>query len=232
LFLIWKEQLLDFWPCVWAGACAFVVGFERQRSEKSAGIRTHLLVSLGSCIFTLISAAASSADPARIAASVVNGIGFLGGGVILRDSNRVTGLTTASTVWVSAAIGMLCGYRMFFLAAEASLLTIIFLEIGRRVSKFMKASQYNWSIRLKMLPEEGVQVPSFRSKLLHDLESKAFKIINYSSEHNTDVHILVDYKGTIANLSGIIKESLPANINYKLKITAQDQQSLTEELEK
>lgn len=102
-----------------------LVGIERQIRQKSAGYRTHVLVGLGSCTFTLVSAYGFSTvladevnlDPSRIAAQIVSGIGFLGAGVIFKGHNVVRGLTTAATVWVAAAVGMACGAGMLSLGA-------------------------------------------------------------------------------------------------------------------
>ena len=103
-----------------AGLLAGAIGLERELDEKSAGLRTHILVSLGAAVFTLVSAygfrdfltsgqAIVRADPSRIAAQIVTGIGFLGAGVIFRQGASVRGLTTAASLWVAAAIGMAAG---------------------------------------------------------------------------------------------------------------------------
>ena len=104
------------------------LGAERHVRHKDAGVKTHVLVGLGSCLFTLVSAygfapvtgADVSVDPSRVAAQIVSGIGFLGAGVIFVNNDTVRGLTTAATVWLSAAIGMACGAGMIPLAATAS----------------------------------------------------------------------------------------------------------------
>jgi len=111
------------------------VGFERELRDREAGIRTHLLVSLGSALFTIISAygfheflvgggAVVRADPTRIAAQIVTGIGFLGAGAIIRDGLSVRGLTTAATLWVVAAVGMACGAGYYWPAVAGTALTI------------------------------------------------------------------------------------------------------------
>ena len=90
-----------------------LIGIERQLRQKAAGFRTHVLVGMGSCAFTLVSVFGFSAvlgedvvlDPSRIAAQIVSGIGFLGAGVIFKGRNVVRGLTTAATIWVAAAVG-------------------------------------------------------------------------------------------------------------------------------
>lgn len=112
-----------------------LVGIERQVRQKSAGYRTHVLVGVGSCAFTLVSAygfdmvlgADVNLDPSRIAAQIVSGIGFLGAGVIFKGRNVVRGLTTAATVWEAAAIGMACGAGMVSLGIFVTVLHLITL---------------------------------------------------------------------------------------------------------
>ena len=115
-----------------------MIGFERELRDREAGIRTHLLVSLGSALFTIVSAYGFHefltnggnivrADPSRIAAQIVTGIGFLGAGAIIREGLSVRGLTTAATLWVVAAIGMSCGAGYYWPAAAATVLTLIAL---------------------------------------------------------------------------------------------------------
>jgi putative Mg2+ transporter-C (MgtC) family protein len=114
------------------------IGIERELREREAGIRTHLLVSLGSALFTIVSAYAFHsfltsganvvrADPTRIAAQIVTGIGFLGAGAIIREGLSVRGLTTAATLWVVAAIGMACGAGWYWAAIVTTLLTLLAL---------------------------------------------------------------------------------------------------------
>jgi putative Mg2+ transporter-C (MgtC) family protein len=123
---------------VLAAALGGLVGFERELRDREAGIRTHLLVALGAALFTIISAfgfheflanggSVVRADPSRIAAQIVTGIGFLGAGAIIREGLSVRGLTTAATLWVVAAIGMACGAGYYWPAVAATLLTIVAL---------------------------------------------------------------------------------------------------------
>jgi putative Mg2+ transporter-C (MgtC) family protein len=114
-----------------------LVGLERERGERAAGLRTHALVGLGSCLVMLVSAFGFSdwqftpgtLDPSRIAAQVVSGIGFLGAGVIIfqRDREVVRGLTTAASVWVVAAIGLATGGGMYVTAVVATGITLLIL---------------------------------------------------------------------------------------------------------
>ena len=107
------------------------IGFERELRSKGAGIRTHVLVALGSALFMIISqygfGDAGRFDVSRVAAGVVAGIGFLGGGIIMKNKH-VTGLTTAAGLWVTAAIGMGAGGGMYVLTALCTVLALICLE--------------------------------------------------------------------------------------------------------
>ena len=108
-----------------AAALGAVLGLERELRDREAGLRTHLLVSVGSALFTIVSAygfhefarSGSTVDPTRIAAQIVTGIGFLGAGAIIRQGLSVRGLTTAATLWVVAAIGLACGAGYYSAAA-------------------------------------------------------------------------------------------------------------------
>ena len=110
-----------------------VIGFERSKVHKPAGLRTHILVSLGSCLFMILSVRFFD-DPARIAAGVVSGIGFIGAGTIIaerREKTKVVGITTAASLWVTAAIGMAVGMGEYILAAFTALLTYAILQLKK-----------------------------------------------------------------------------------------------------
>jgi len=116
-----------------------LVGWERQKGHKPAGLRTHMLVSMGSALFTMISfmvtfdLASGLVDSTRIAAGIVTGIGFLGAGAIIQSQEKVIGLTTAASIWIVAAIGMAIGYGLFVLAGSTAILTLIILYILEKV---------------------------------------------------------------------------------------------------
>ena len=103
-----------------------LLGFEREVHQKSAGLRTNILIAVGSALFTLMSIEMSgpSGDPARIAAQIVTGIGFLGAGAIMRTGAGVQGLTTAAAVWVNAAVGVASGGGAYHLAFIATAITL------------------------------------------------------------------------------------------------------------
>lgn len=104
------------------------IGLERELSDKAAGLRTNILICVGSCLFAVLSrhlAQTAGIDPTRISAQIVSGIGFLGAGAIMRDGEQVTGLTTAATIWVVAAIGVTVGYGLYSLAAATAVMTLV-----------------------------------------------------------------------------------------------------------
>lgn len=101
-----SHQLIEL---VAAAGLGSVIGLERELTSQPAGFRTHLLVALGAALFTETGLGLSGSDPTRVAAQVVTGIGFLGAGAILRDGGSVRGLTTAASLWVTAAAGVACG---------------------------------------------------------------------------------------------------------------------------
>jgi putative Mg2+ transporter-C (MgtC) family protein len=149
------ENWRTFCPAPWIDillvlvsvACGIIVGGERQRREKPAGLRTMTLVCLGSAVFTMLSFAFTSTtgDSGRVAAQIVTGIGFLGAGVILHGRRTVSGVTTAAGIWVAAAIGMTvgAGYPLAGLGLSLlvnRLLVLFFLYETRWHSDLSKAS--------------------------------------------------------------------------------------------
>jgi putative Mg2+ transporter-C (MgtC) family protein len=113
------------------------VGVERERRAKAAGLRTHMLVAAGAAMFTIASFAifvgqGTVRDPARIAAQIVTGVGFLGAGAIIQSGSSVSGLTTAASIWVSAGIGMLAGGGAYSLAVASAVLTVLALRLPHK----------------------------------------------------------------------------------------------------
>ena len=127
-FFMDTEILMRFLlAALWGG----IVGLEREYRSKSAGFRTMIMISIGACFFTIMSNIIGSPNNAdRIASNIVTGIGFLGAGVIFRGGeSRVSGITTAATIWTVAAVGMGIGTGYYFAAASASLLVIFVLAV-------------------------------------------------------------------------------------------------------
>jgi putative Mg2+ transporter-C (MgtC) family protein len=113
----WEVELVMAFRALLAAFLGGIVGFERERHGQDAGIRTYGAVALGACVFGLVSmhALGGTNVDTRIAAQVVSGVGFLGAGVIMRESGKVSGLTTAATVWASASIGLAMSFGMYLL---------------------------------------------------------------------------------------------------------------------
>jgi putative Mg2+ transporter-C (MgtC) family protein len=114
------------------------IGFERERHDHPAGMRTHLLVAAGSAAFTVLSIygfSGASVDPSRIAAQIVTGIGFLGAGAILKGQRTVTGLTTAASLWAVAAVGMAAGAGAWGVAIATTVIVIVSLWPLRAIER-------------------------------------------------------------------------------------------------
>lgn len=125
-----------------AAAClGGLVGLERESEKKSAGLRTHMMVSLGAAVFTLAALTtldergAEAGDPSRIVMGVATGIGFLGAGSIIRTSGQVHGLTTAAGIWVVGAVGTCCGAGYYSVAAIAVVLSVLILAVLNRIER-------------------------------------------------------------------------------------------------
>jgi putative Mg2+ transporter-C (MgtC) family protein len=156
----WPHILLRLGVAAVLGAA---IGFERELRERGAGLRTHTVVSVGSALFTLVSAYAFTGvrvDPTRIAAQIVSGIGFLGAGAIIRQGLSVRGLTTAATLWLVAAIGMASGAGYYDAAIIATLGAIITLGPVRIVA-FRLTSRFRPQVErlLVEIPAGGSPAP-------------------------------------------------------------------------
>lgn len=137
--MLMSEDLNLVFRLLLAAFLGAVVGFEREHSAKAAGFRTHALVCLGAALVMEVSAhlyiglgGSAGADPGRIAAQVVSGIGFLGAGTIIRGGTVVKGLTTAASLWTVAGIGLAVGSGMYFAAVAATVIVLLVLVgLGR-----------------------------------------------------------------------------------------------------
>jgi putative Mg2+ transporter-C (MgtC) family protein len=141
-----------------------IIGVERQISQKSAGVRTYILVGLGSAGFTLVSAYGFASlvgrgvqyDPARIAAQIVSGIGFLGAGVIFMRRDTVRGLTTAAAVWLTAAVGMACGAGMITLAIGMTALYLLAVVLLTPLARRLPSSDSRRTLIIRYVDGRGV----------------------------------------------------------------------------
>lgn len=134
-----------------------VVGIEREHAHRPAGLRTHMLVSLGSCLFTIMSSAFGT-QPAQVAGGIVAGIGFIGAGTIWAEKDKVKGITTAASLWATAAIGLATGLGDFSLAAAVTLLVFLILaskflfwRLGLEKKEDLDASKKTTHLKLSTL---------------------------------------------------------------------------------
>jgi putative Mg2+ transporter-C (MgtC) family protein len=114
-----------------AAGLGAAIGVERELRQKAAGLRTNILIALGSALFTVVSVelAGAGGTPDRVAAQIVTGIGFLGAGSILRSGHSVHGMTTAATIWVNAAVGMAAGAGLYGAATVGTIITLVVLVV-------------------------------------------------------------------------------------------------------
>jgi len=146
-------------------ALGAIVGLERERQERAAGLRTVTMVSLGSCLFTIVGAYGfANTDPSRVAAQIVTGIGFLGAGTIFLRKDLVRGLTTAATIWAVAAIGMAAGTARYFEAAFTTLLILAVLMVLKPIEKrfFKRPSEAQVSV---IIPRHDGEIEEVRAAL-------------------------------------------------------------------
>jgi putative Mg2+ transporter-C (MgtC) family protein len=148
----WAEVIL----VVVSFLCGAVVGSERERQEKPAGLRTLILICMGSTIFTMasMSAALGAKEPSRIAAQIVTGVGFLGAGSILRERNGITGLTTAASIWAVSAVGIVVGAG-YAAGGFAAALAIVFTLAGLSRAEDWVGRCVRQSVVVTYRPEQG-----------------------------------------------------------------------------
>lgn len=207
----------DGWPvgnlllcCIALVLCVILcgaIGLERERRGRSAGLRTHLLVGVGSCLVMIISIYGfpqlfdGKRDVARLAAQVVTGVGFLGAGAIIHRNSGVRGLTTAATIWIVMAIGLACGSFNFILATASTVLIVLVLTLFRKFENHLNKkaplicirAKQNTPIVSKILEisqKFEFSVDDLRVDMLDDGQLEiTFLAVNKSSEPKTDDYI-------------------------------------------
>jgi putative Mg2+ transporter-C (MgtC) family protein len=131
-----EQQFVATFQLMLAALLGGLIGLDRERRQHEAGLRTHILVCTGACLFTVLSwQAFPGGDPGRVASQILPGIGFLGAGTILKYGRTIHGLTTATSIWVTAAVGMAIGAGAWFLALCATLMIWFVLSILHRVER-------------------------------------------------------------------------------------------------
>ena len=197
------------------------IGLERERRGRSAGLRTHMLVGVGSCLTMIISIygfpqTGMNRDVARLCAAVVTGVGFLGAGAIIHRNSGVRGLTTAATIWIVMAIGLCCGSFNFILATGGTLLIILVLTLFRKLENRLNKKAPLISIKaspdfpivsniLSVSQKYEFAVEDLRVDTLDDSQIEVtFLAVNKTSEPKTDEYIEALKKIEGANIVGIM----------------------------
>jgi len=164
-------------------ALGFIIGLERELTNKWAGLRTHILVCLGSTVFTILSiysfpiiASPDSpvrfGDPARVAAQILTGIGFIGAGTVLRHGPSIYGLTTAATLWISASIGMAVGTGDYFLATLTTIITILSLTLIRKLERaILRQHKKRFAVVNAVIECKSQYVDEVTNELYNSLEN-------------------------------------------------------------
>lgn len=181
-----NEHLFQLFLALLIGS---VIGLEREINGKAAGFRTMALICVGSTILTLISihlGGAGSKD--RIAANILTGIGFIGAGVVFKDGLNVTGITTAATIWVTAALGMCIGSDEYSLAFEGMILTIIVLFLFDNLLSLITGQREHRSYLIHFNKENVTSVIIFKTK---ELNLKCIKKIETKTEVNIKLSLNV-----------------------------------------
>ncbi len=155
-FIVQLEYLLRI---VIAAGLGLVIGNERKNRNKSAGIRTHAIVGLGAALMMVVSkygfTDVGAGDPARLAAQVVSGVGFLGAGVIFVRNNLVSGLTTSAGIWATAGVGLALGAGMYVVGIASAFLIIVMQTITHKITFFAQVASSGY-IRLTLPQKSGV----------------------------------------------------------------------------
>lgn len=201
-----------------------IVGLERQARHKAAGFRTHVLVGVASCLFTLVSMYGFSVNPSgrwdgsRIAAQIVSGIGFLGAGIIFLNRDVVRGLTTAASLWLVAAVGMSCGVGMPQLGLVALLLHLLAIYLAPRIGRILPDLAERRTIHIDYTPGNGTL-----RHILRVFEERKYPFrVTSTTRARTDniVHLVLSLDGyspttavqeQLAALDGVLTVELEAN---------------------
>ena len=217
----------------------FLLGLERELTNKYAGLRTHILVCLGACVFTIISIygfptyadgdnvivnqATGIRDTGRVAAQIVTGIAFIGAGTVLRNGPIIIGLTTAATLWISAAIGMTCGVGMYDLAGITTVIAVAVLTLIRKFEKKILPTGTKNTKRYKVSiycnEENSYKIHDFLSENVDNIEE--FSAKNLTENPN---------KSRISSVFELSKKKLAKDVYVRLSETCKPDSITIQEL--
>jgi len=156
----WNWDTIDVFKALLSLILGLLLGLERELKDKAAGLRTITIISLGSTLFTIMSyklGIVTTGETTRIASYVVSGIGFLGAGVIFKDGISINGLTTASIIWIAAAIGMSVGFGHFATAIVFFFATFVTIHLGKWFNKTLHSQSIQRTLELKFENKRKLQ---------------------------------------------------------------------------
>lgn len=233
--LDYTEFLFQIVICFLLSSC---IGIERQYRRRSVGLRTVILVSLGSFLFVNFSFAFPKSDMTRIAAQVVAGIGFLGAGVIIKDGKSVKGLTTAATLWCAAAIGILCSANLLFEAAVGTLIilftNIILRTINSKINKLSGNVNYNlYTFTIVCEEKDEMDILKVIKQIVKNKKCSINSIVSNDIENdNVKLEICISDNGPDDNLANDIMQKLIGMQNIaSISLDKKDKKHLFEEEE-
>ena len=208
-----------------ATALGAVVGFERERQNQPAGWRTHIILVLGSTLAMVLSInlaiefrpLAPNGDPARLAAQVISGIGFLGAGAIFRSGLNVKGLTTAASLWTMAIVGLAVGAGMYWVAVAVTGLMLLILELLDLAEKHLFGPDQTVTLFLVMTDRPGLLKDLNKVWKRHNLEARMVSLLKNVKEKQ----VMIEYgfrtrKIDLYDLIGSEVEKLEGILNFKI----------------
>jgi putative Mg2+ transporter-C (MgtC) family protein len=206
---MWENILFELRlaiPIIVATLLGFMIGFERMKRSKEAGVRTHTIVCVGAALMMIVSKFAfnSDADSARVAAQIVAGVGFLGAGIIVYKKNSVHGLTTAAGIWATAGIGMACGGELYILATCATAIMIgVQCLLHTNVKIFNHKKRYLIEIRFELVDESNMKI----KKMFGTDRFNRLKIENKDGKVYYSAILMTSYEFSSSQLSKIMEEN-------------------------
>ena len=196
------DELIQVFRIIIAIILGAAIGFEREKYGRPAGLRTHMIVCVASTLAMLISIFAfSSGDPARLAAQVISGIGFIGAGTIIRGDKDITGITTAATIWICAIIGLACGAGYYFSAIITTFSVLVILSAFVKIESKLSRSRKSGSTLTVLIKDNGDVVERLKT-FLND-NKIAIKSLVFANPT-----LIVELNEFLANLD---KEFAPIN---------------------
>jgi len=179
-----------------------LIGAEREYKSKVAGFRTIILITLGSTLFTLVSVAlVGQGDPTRIASTVVTGIGFLGAGVIYRETGTIKGITTAAVIWAAAAIGMMVGFGLFAISIISVILVLIILLSFSWLQRYIDRTNREKIYRIHMV--NNVEHIQTMKQLIKSFKLSP-KVINQGKRKGL-IYLVIEVEGPVKFHNSLMK---------------------------